>query len=42
MSFENVYRYTNESLILCHDVLDFYKRKKDIEFQFSKSLCKTN
>eukprot|EP00833_Pecoramyces_ruminatium_P015329 jgi/Orpsp1_1/1189361/evm.model.d7180000071428.1 len=38
MSFENVYRYTNESINLCHDVLDFYKRKKDIEFQFSQSL----
>jgi len=40
MSFENFYRYTTESIILCYDVLDFYKKKKDIELQYSKSLCK--
>ncbi|ORX55529.1 hypothetical protein BCR36DRAFT_188243, partial [Piromyces finnis] len=44
MSFENVYRYTTESINLCNDVLNFYQKKKDIEFQFSQSLsnlCQT-
>ncbi|ORX82729.1 hypothetical protein BCR32DRAFT_292449 [Anaeromyces robustus] len=44
MSFENVYRYTNESINLCLDVLNFYKRKKEIEFEFSQALsnlCQT-
>jgi len=40
MSFENVYRYTNESINLCHDVLEFYKKKKDIEFVYSQTLSK--
>jgi len=40
MSFENVYRYTNESINLCHDVLDFYIKKKDIEYTYSQTLCK--
>jgi len=40
MSFENVYRYTNESINLCHDVLDFYIKKKDIEYIYSQTLSK--